>query len=566
VSATAAPPTGVARLAVTTCALAAIGVAVVVLGRPPAVVSATAAASEFSAERAMSDVRGLTASGLPHPIGSEDHARARAYVEERLRALGLEPEVQRANACHKGRCADVENVIARLPGREPGPALMLAAHYDSVPSGPGAADDGAGVATILEVLRALRAGPPPRRTVIALIDDGEEKGLLGARAFVAEHPLAAEVSVVLNFEARGTAGQAGMFETSEGAGWLVDVFAGVVEEPAASSLIYAAYKRLPNDTDLTVFKAAGKQGMNFAFADRVWDYHTARDTAERLDPRSLQHMGDQALAVTRALIAADALAPAGRDAVYFDLFSRALVTYPASWGTPLAIVAVLVGAAALARALRRHDTSAAAVARALGVHVASIAGASAAAAATAALVSLFRGPISPWGAGPVAPWTAMAAASVAAASALGAALSPRRRDGALDEPGCLGGAVALWTALALLVAWKEPGAGYLFTWPLAALGAGLLARGESPARRAIAAVVGPIVAAVLWFPVMRALLVMAGAGASPIVSIPAALVTTTAGAVAAGLSGRARWIAPIAATAVCLVAAALAAARVGMEG
>ena len=50
------------------------------------------------------------------------------------------------------------------------------AHYDSVPFGPGAADDGAGVVTLLETARALKAGPPLKNDVIFLFTDGEEAG------------------------------------------------------------------------------------------------------------------------------------------------------------------------------------------------------------------------------------------------------------------------------------------------------------------------------------------------------------------------------------------------------
>src|SRR5207249_5261569 len=98
----------------------------------------------------------------------------------------------------------VQNIMARLPGREPGGSdVLLMAHYDGVEAGPAAADDGAGSAAILETLRALRAGPPLAHDVVALFTDGEEAGLLGAAAFVREHPWAKDVGIALNFEARG---------------------------------------------------------------------------------------------------------------------------------------------------------------------------------------------------------------------------------------------------------------------------------------------------------------------------------------------------------------------------
>jgi hypothetical protein len=123
------------------------------------------------------------------------------------------------------------------------------------------------VAVLLETLRALRSSPPLRNDLIFLFTDGEEPGLLGAKAFVDAHPAAA--ALVLNFEARGTSGPAFMFETSEGNGWIVRQFAEAAPYPQANSLSYKAYRNMPNDTDLTIFKKAGIAGLNFAFIGDV---------------------------------------------------------------------------------------------------------------------------------------------------------------------------------------------------------------------------------------------------------------------------------------------------------
>ena len=146
-------------------------------------------------------------------------------------------------------------------------AVILAGHYDSVSSGPGASDDGHSVAMELETLRALRSGPPLRNDIVFLFTDSEEGGLLGAKAFVEHHPLAKQAGLVMNFEARGTSGPAMMFETSEGNGRIVREFAAAAPDPITSSLSYEAYKLLPNDTDLTIFKQAGLPGLGFAYVD-----------------------------------------------------------------------------------------------------------------------------------------------------------------------------------------------------------------------------------------------------------------------------------------------------------
>ena len=105
---------------------------------------------------------------------------------DELTRLGYHPQVQTTFDCGQYvNCATVNNVVARLDGTEGDPdssdAVLLAAHYDSVPAGPGDSDDGMGVAAVLEIARALKSLPPPRHSIVLLIDDGEEAGLLGAR-------------------------------------------------------------------------------------------------------------------------------------------------------------------------------------------------------------------------------------------------------------------------------------------------------------------------------------------------------------------------------------------------
>ncbi|HVN76414.1 MAG TPA: M20/M25/M40 family metallo-hydrolase, partial [Thermoanaerobaculaceae bacterium] len=257
-------------------AVGAVAVLVAVRMRPPAPAGTDAPAAEFSAGRAAAMLLELCPDGAPHPVGSEAAAAVRARVAAAFEALGAAVEEQREFVCAADRpaCGTVSNVLARLPGTAAGPAVLLAAHYDSVPAGPGISDDLAAVAVLLETARTLGAGPRPANAVIFLVDDGEEAGLLGARAFVARHRWARDVGVVVNQEARGTSGLSLMFETSDENAWLIDAYARAVRRPAALSLTAEVYRRLPNDTDLTVFKGAGMAGLNFAFIGDVSRYHT----------------------------------------------------------------------------------------------------------------------------------------------------------------------------------------------------------------------------------------------------------------------------------------------------
>ena len=207
--------------------LAVIGVYAVLLERPPDPAPASAPPADFSADRAVSVVDQLARE--PRPIGSPASDAARDALVGRLRAEGLAPRVDATAslAAEEGqaRAARVENVVATLPGTDPTGAVVLMAHYDSVAAGPGAADDMSGVATILETVRALRAGPPLRNDVTVVLTDGEEAGLHGARAWVREQLAPDRPTVVLNWEARGVDGPSLLFQTSPGNAGLVDAWA-----------------------------------------------------------------------------------------------------------------------------------------------------------------------------------------------------------------------------------------------------------------------------------------------------------------------------------------------------
>ena len=311
---------------------------------PPAPAPATAPVSEFSATRARAVLERLVGDGTPHPTGTAANDAVRARILDELTKLGYSPEVQTGFACDEyGTCATVKNVVARLDGSEPGQSVMIACHYDSVAAGPGASDDGSGVATILESARALKAlAKPPRHSIILLIDDGEEAGLLGARVFVDQHRWAKEVIAVVNVEARGSSGPSLMFETGSANDWVVRLYTKSVRRPATNSFAYYVYKLLRNDTDFTVFKAAGYQGVNFAFIRDVVHYHTPLDNFQNASPASLQHDGDNALPTLIALANADlANIPQG-EAAYFDVFEHAVIRWPASWTLILSIVATIL--------------------------------------------------------------------------------------------------------------------------------------------------------------------------------------------------------------------------------
>ena len=211
----------------------------------------------------------------------------------------------------------------------------------------GASDAGSGVATILEAIRAFKAkGTRPKNDIIVLFTDAEEIGLDGAKLFVREHPWAKDVSIALNFEARGSAGPSNMIvETNGGNTQLINAFKDAkVNYPVASSLMYSIYKMLPNDTDSTILREeANIDGFFFAFIDNHFDYHTARDSYENLSRASLMHQGSYLMPLLNYFANANLTTLRDtEDAVYFNFPFIKMVSYPFSWAIPLALLAFVL--------------------------------------------------------------------------------------------------------------------------------------------------------------------------------------------------------------------------------
>lgn len=322
---------------------------------PAVVVPASAPLAAFSAERALPHLRAIARE--PHPVGSPANAAVRDYLLAQLAALGLQPEVQRATVFRPedGVIAPVENVLVRLPGTAPSKAVLVVGHYDSVVGAPAAGDNGIAVAAMLETLRALRVGPPPRNDLIFLFDDGEEPGMLGARAFVEQHPWARDVGVVFDFDADTPTGPTVLLWTTPRDGWVVQEVARAFPGVPAMSLDNPAMREVgDNNQDLHVFAAAGFAGAHFNTVGGSTVYHSPRDSLATVDPRSLQDRGDVMLAVARHFGDLPIGATVADDATFYSLYGRGILRYPATWALPLALLAAVGTAASIALGLRRR--------------------------------------------------------------------------------------------------------------------------------------------------------------------------------------------------------------------
>jgi len=319
----------------------------------------TAPADQFSAGRAMADVRLLAS--VPHPTGSPAAARVVANLERRLASLGFTvrqvetPLPADAAKRLRSRGGDASkpaiSLVAVRKGANPAlPAVALMAHHDSVIASPGAADDIAGVAVMLEIARAIPQATQ-RRDLVLVITDAEEQGLVGARAIyapgTAADPIAARTGVLINLEARGGGGRAMMFQTGPGNGELVRLLGQTTPGVAASSVAVTVYESLPNNTDFTPVLLRGIAGLNFAFIGEAWAYHSPLATPDALEQGALQNLGDSALGITRALLMADTLPAPAPNAVFAAAPIFGLIVYPAVFGLmPVLAAAALLGLAA----------------------------------------------------------------------------------------------------------------------------------------------------------------------------------------------------------------------------
>lgn len=329
--------------------------------KAPEVVPASAAQSEFSAQRAIAYVH--TIARVPHPTGTHANAEVRQYLLDQLSALGLKPQIFTAVGIDNDSWALVagraNDIVGRIPGKANSGAILLMAHYDSVSNGPGAADDASGVAAILEGLHAVKTGAPLKNDLIVLITDGEEPGLLGAESFVASHPWMKDVALVMNFEARGNRGPSMLFETSTNNAALLNEVVRTAPYPIGSSLFYSLYKLLPNVTDFTQFRPARIPGLNFAFGEHLEAYHSQMDTPENLDPASLQHHGSYLVSLVRQFGQMDLgkLKRESGDDIFFDWFGASMITYSERWVLIGQIVVTLLLGAVIVFSVRRGEVS-----------------------------------------------------------------------------------------------------------------------------------------------------------------------------------------------------------------
>jgi hypothetical protein len=235
------------------------------------------------------------AAGVPSiVISSEQYNMIAGMIEHRI-PVKLRVAVQ---ATYQEAETNAYNVIAEIPGTDPArkdQVVMLGAHLDSWHAGVGAVDNADGVATMMEAMRILKAvGAKPRRTIRVGLWGGEEQGLLGSKAWVAQH-LAGDANrearenfaVYFNID-NGTGPIYGFaMENNEGAKPLFDAWLAQFRDIGARRNVNLKI----TSTDHLSFIAAGVPGFNPFQSYEDYDvrtHHTNMDTRDHVKTEDIR--------------------------------------------------------------------------------------------------------------------------------------------------------------------------------------------------------------------------------------------------------------------------------------
>ncbi|XP_069678437.1 endoplasmic reticulum metallopeptidase 1-like [Periplaneta americana] len=322
----------------------------------------------FIAERALSHLRHLTSLGSK-PVGSYENE----VLAVEFFTFGIRYIMQQANPSQKisfdiQKCtgsyalaykphgctnyySKVQNIVVKLHSHtNSSSSLLVNCHFDSVPTSPGGSDDGLNCAAMMEVLEILsRSKIKLKHNVIFLFNGAEESPLQASHGFITQHKWAHEVKAFINLEACGAGGREVLFQAGPNHPWLIQMYAESVPYPHGQVLAEDIFQSglIPSDTDFRVFRDFGKvPGLDFAHAMNGYVYHTSYDNLDAIPTGTLQHTGDNLLALIKKIALSDILTyteeyAAGK-AVYFDVLGLFMVHYSEAFGITFNLVTVLL--------------------------------------------------------------------------------------------------------------------------------------------------------------------------------------------------------------------------------
>ncbi len=434
--------------------------------------------ADFSAARANTHI--FEIADEPHPMGSSALRLVEAYVAGQLVGMGLEPEVQAIDVPDyfgpPGGTTTVRNLMAVIPGTRPSRAIALVAHYDTHPDTAGANDNSAAVAVLLEAARATVAGERPMNDIVLLFTDGEEPSpRFGATAFAESHGLFDQIGLVVNLEALGSSGPSLLVESSRPETGVVDSFRSAAADPVAFSFMTETVDLFGGvGTDFDVFKDEGIPGLSFAYLRGSPIYHTDRDVPATVSAASVQHHGDNVMAVLRAFGNKELpLSSTDRHVAFFALTPLMTVGYSSLVADVLAIVTVGAFGALVWWQLRSKRDSVGSILRGSWVVTAGSVAAALVVFSVWWALTAVRSTPGIWES--YAYLALLCAAAAVVLSFVGGAVAGRYADAELAT-----GIVMVWVVLGAVTTIVLPGFSYLFIWP--ALGGVVALAGNSSGR------------------------------------------------------------------------------------
>ncbi|MGD9904556.1 MAG: M28 family peptidase [Vicinamibacterales bacterium] len=273
-----------------------------------AVASPPPAAAAPDGAAMLADIRALTAPGMDgRAVGTPGNAKARAWIVERLRTIGVVPmrvepiegaAIGRGSFEHPftftsktGVSMQGVNLVATCGGQRPGPPLVVSAHYDhlGIRDGQtyhGADDNASGVALLLTVAERCVRRPFEHRLVLAFFD-AEEQGLQGARAFLQSTIAIVPFALNLNFDMVGRGDRNELYVAGPGR-W--PALKPIVEGPASRASITVTFGHDTGggqddwtmQSDHGPFHEAGIPFVYLGVEDHA-DYHKPTDTPDKID-------------------------------------------------------------------------------------------------------------------------------------------------------------------------------------------------------------------------------------------------------------------------------------------
>jgi hypothetical protein len=207
----------------------------------------------------------------------------------RLAMNGQHPRVRvNTTSAFQGE-VPVGNVIATIPGgAKKDEYVMLSSHFDSWDGSSGATDNGTGTIVMMEAMRILKIVlPHPKRTIISGHWSGEEEGLIGSRAYAADHQAIVNSMQALFNQDNGTGhvAQIGLQGLTGAEPFFRRWFAEMPDSVTAGITINAPGAPGRGGTDNASFICWGAPA--FGLGSTNWDYfsytwHTNRDTYDKI--------------------------------------------------------------------------------------------------------------------------------------------------------------------------------------------------------------------------------------------------------------------------------------------